>query len=85
MNDDNMYLRVDTNIGSLNENIEIEKEGGEIIIGFNPKYLLDVLRVIDDDVVQIYMSDSKNPCSIKADDDSYNYIILPININTSIY
>ena len=85
MNDDNMYLRVDTNIGSFNENIEIEKDGGEIIIGFNPKFLLDVLRVIDDDEVQIFMSDSKNPCSIKDDNNSYNYIILPININTSIY
>ncbi len=83
--DNNMYLRVDTNMGSFNENLEVEKEGGEIIIGFNPKFLLDALRVIDDDRVKIYMSDSKNPCIIKDDEGSFTYVILPININTAAY
>ncbi|MBR1506953.1 MAG: DNA polymerase III subunit beta [Eubacterium sp.] len=83
--DDNMYLRVDTNMGSFNENIPVSKEGGEIIIGFNPRFLLDALRVIDDDKVKIYMSDSKNPCLIKDDMGSFTYVILPININTEVY
>ena len=84
-NDNNMYLRVDTNIGSLNEELEITKEGEEIIIGFNPKFIMDALRAIDDDTVNIYMYDSKSPCIIKDAEESYIYIILPININTSIY
>ena len=84
-NDNNMYLRVDTNIGSLNEELEISKEGEEIIIGFNPKFLMDALRVIDDETVNIYMFDSKSPCVIKDAEETYLYIILPININTSIY
>ena len=84
-NDNNMYLRVDTNIGSLNEELEITKEGEEIIIGFNPKFIIDALRAIDDDTVNIYMYDSKSPCIIKDAEESYIYIILPININTSIY
>ena len=83
--DDNMYLRVDTNMGSFNENIEVDKEGGEIVIGFNPKFLLDALRVIDEDRVSIYMSDSKNPCIIKDDQESFTYVILPININSAAY
>ncbi|SEF68719.1 DNA polymerase III, beta subunit [Eubacterium ruminantium] len=84
-NDNNMYIRVDTNLGSLNEELEIEKEGEEIIIGFNPKFLMDALRVIDDDKVSIYMYDSKSPCIIKNPEETYFYIILPININTSVY
>ena len=84
-NDNNMYLRVDTNIGSLNEELEITKEGEEIIIGFNPKFIMDALRAIDDDTVNIYMYDSKSPCIIKDAEESYIYIILQININTSIY
>ena len=67
------------------EEMEIEKEGEEIIIGFNPKFLMDALRVIDDDDVCIYMTDSKNPCMIKDEGENYVYIILPITINTDVY
>ena len=84
-NDNNLYVRLDTNLGSMKEEMEIEKEGDEIIIGFNPKFLMDALRVIDDDDVVIYMADSKNPCIIKDAEESYVYIILPININTDVY
>ena len=84
-NDNNMYIRLDTNIGSLNEEIEIEKDNGEIIIGFNPSFIMDALRVIDDDKVNIYMKDSKSPCLIKDNDGTFTYIILPININTEAY
>ena len=84
-NDNNLYVRLVTNMGSMNEEIEIENEGDEIIIGFNPKFMMDALRVIDDDEVSIYMTDAKNPCMIKDDDDTYNYVILPIAINTEAY
>ncbi len=84
-NDNNLYVRLDTNMGSMKEEMEIQKEGEEIIIGFNPKFLMDALRVIDDDEVSIYMTDSKNPCMIKDENESYVYIILPISINTNAY
>ncbi len=84
-NDNNLYIRLDTNIGSLNEEMEIEKDGGEIIIGFNPSFIMDALRVIDDDRVNIYMKDSKSPCLIKDVDNTYIYIVLPININPDAY
>lgn len=84
-NDNNLYVRLDTNVGSMNEEMEIEKEGDEIIIGFNPKFIMDALRVIDDEDVNIYMIDAKNPCVIKDAEGSYMYIILPIMINTSVY
>ncbi len=84
-NDNNLYVRLDTNIGSLNEEMEIEKDGGEIVIGFNPSFIMDALRVIDDDKVNIYMKDSKSPCIIKDVDETFTYIILPININPDAY
>ena len=84
-NDNNMYVRLDTNMGSLNEELEIKKEGNEIIIGFNPRFLMDALRVIDDEEIDIYLNDSKSPCFIKDSEESYIYIILPININVAAY
>ena len=84
-NDNVMYLKVDTLMGSMNEEIEIAKEGDELIIGFNPRFLMDVLRVIDDEDITVYMRDSKSPCIIKNDAEDYIYVILPVNINADAY
>ncbi len=83
--DSNLYLKLDTNLGSLKEEMEIEKKGGEIIIGFNPSFIMDALRVIDEDKVNIFMKDSKSPCIIKDIEETFAYIILPININAEAY
>ena len=47
--------------------------------------IMDALRVIDDDKVNIYMNDSKSPCLIKDAEETFTYIILPININPDAY
>ena len=77
-----MELRMNTKIGSMNETIDIIKEGSNILIGFNPKFLLDALRVIDDEDVTLYMTNPKAPCFIKDRKESYTYLILPVNFNT---
>ncbi len=46
-----MRLKLTSGVGSMNEEIVIEKEGKDILIGFNPKFLIDALRVIDDEMV----------------------------------
>ena len=83
--DNNMYLKVDTLMGSMNEEIESNKDGEEIIIGFNPRFLMDVMRVIDDEEIFMYMRDSKSPCIIKDDEENYVYVVLPVNINVGAY
>ena len=47
--DEVMELRIKSQIGSMNEEIMISKEGKVLLIGFNPKFLIDALRVIDDE------------------------------------
>jgi DNA polymerase-3 subunit beta len=49
------------------------------MIGFNPKFLLDALRVIDDETVDIYLVNPKAPCFIRDKEQSYIYLILPVN------
>lgn len=79
--DSNFELKINTAIGSMNEDIDITLEGKDIIIGFNPKFLLDALRVIDDESVDIYLINAKAPCFIRDKEQSYIYLILPVNIN----
>lgn len=72
-------MEMNTKIGSMDENITIEKEGKDLRIAFDPKFLIDVLRVIDEEVVNLYLFNAKAPCFIR-DDDSYIYLILPVNL-----
>ena len=67
----------------MDETIDIVKEGSDILIGFNPKFLLDALRVIDDEEVTLYMTNAKAPCFIKDKKESYIYLILPVNFNVA--
>ncbi|HIT91162.1 MAG TPA: DNA polymerase III subunit beta [Candidatus Merdenecus merdavium] len=81
--DGSMELKIKSQIGSMNEEIAITKEGKDILIGFNPKFLIDSLRVIDDEEISIYLVNPKAPCFIRDDHDRYTYLILPINFNTA--
>lgn len=81
--DENMQLRINSSIGSMNEDIDIRKEGKDIMIGFNPRFLMDSLRVIDDEEIDIYLFNPKAPCFIKDKEESYIYLILPVNFNAA--
>ena len=76
-----MELKIKSQIGSMNEEIIITKEGKDLLIGFNPKFLIDALRVIDDEEVDLYFMNAKAPCFIKDEQQSYIYLILPVNFN----
>ncbi len=79
--EDMIKIKMNTQIGSMDEDIEIEKNGNDLMIGFNPKFLIDALRVIDEEEVNIYFMNSKAPCFIRDDDESYTYLILPVNFS----
>lgn len=82
ISNNSMELRINSFIGSMDEEIDIEKEGKDILIGFNPKFFIDALRVIDEEEVSLYMVNPKAPCFIKDDDDKFIYLILPVNFST---
>ncbi len=84
INDDFMELKIKSQIGSMNDEIEILKEGKDLLIGFNPKFLIDALRVIDDEEITLYMTNSKAPCFIRDEQESYIYLILPVNFNSGV-
>ena len=77
--DEVLSLQITTSLGSMNETIDIETEGRGIAIGFNPKYVLDALRAIDDETISMYFMNSKAPCFIRDEHDTYVYLILPVN------
>lgn len=81
--DGTMELKINSFICSMNEDIDIAKEGKDILIGFNPKFFIDALRVIDEEEVTLYMVNPKAPCFIKDDEGTFIYLILPVNFNAA--
>lgn len=81
--DESMELKIKSQIGTMDEEIFITKEGKDLMIGFNPKFLIDALRVIDDEEVDLYFMNAKAPCFIKDENQSYIYLILPVNFNAA--
>ena len=79
-----MELKIKSQIGTMDEEIVISKEGKDLLIGFNPKFLIDALRVIDDEEVTLYLMNPKAPCFIRDEKESYVYLILPVNFNAGV-
>ena len=82
---ESMEMKIETPFGSMEETIDVDKDGKDILIGFNPKFLMDALKVIDDETIDIYLVNPKAPCFIKDEEDTYTYLILPVNINQNSY
>ena len=79
--DDVMELKMNSIVGSLDEELDISKMGKDLMIGFDPKFLIDALKVIDDEEIEIKLLNSKAPCFIKDDEENYIYLILPVTFN----
>ena len=58
INKNELILSSNTTAGQGHEEIEIAKEGPDLTIAFNPRFLLDVLRVIDEDEVTLTFNNS---------------------------
>lgn len=79
--DEALKLEIKSQLGSMDEDVAITKEGKDLKIGFNPKFLIDALRVIDEEEVTLYLMNAKAPCFIKDEEENYVYLILPVNFN----
>jgi len=57
----------------------IKLEGEPVDIGFNPTFLVDVLRIIDTDELVVEMSAGNKPAVIKSGHD-FLYVIMPVDL-----
>jgi len=63
------------------EEIEINYDGEELVIGFNVGYLIEVLSVLESDQVRMSLSDADSSCLIQdVKTDSSRYVIMPMRL-----
>lgn len=77
-----VVLSLTSNIGSMTERIEAGKEGSDLMIGFNPRFLIDALKAIEDETVNLYLTNSRAPGFLRDEEGTYIYLILPVNFVT---
>ncbi len=79
--DNNLQITSKSEAGNVNENIPVKKNGSDIEIGFNSKYLLDGLKAIKSDDIVIKFNTNVTPCIIEpVGDENFTYLILPVRI-----
>lgn len=68
--------------GRVKEEVLVEKNGNNLEIGFNPRYLIDVIKVIDDEEFYMYFDTGVSACLIEpVEGDDYKYLVLPVKLN----
>ncbi|MFC1644272.1 DNA polymerase III subunit beta, partial [Candidatus Omnitrophota bacterium] len=69
-------------LGEAREEIEIDYNGaGDVDIGFNPRYLIDVLKSLTDEEVVFEVNDSNKPGVIRRGEE-YTYVVLPMQLTS---
>lgn len=79
--EENVIITSNSQLGKVREEVNINLQGEGVQIAFNSRYLLDVLKNMEDDEVLIEMTSSVSPCVIKGKDtDAYKYLVLPVRL-----
>ena len=77
---DRMIITKSTpDLGEAREELEVDYKGGEFIIGFNPMFIIDALKNIEEESVKFSFVDPEKPAVIKSGED-YTYIVLPMQV-----
>ena len=82
--DHNMEITSKSEEGTVKEEVMVSKEGDDLVIGFNSKYLSDALKAIDDEEICMLFNTSISPCLIRPiNGQSYEYLVLPVRITNN--
>lgn len=81
--DENLLITSKSEEGNVKENINIFKDGADLEIGFNSKYVLDVLKVVEDEEIKMQFKQSISPCIIvPLEGNRYEHLVLPVRITS---
>ena len=79
--DNKVIIKSNSEIGNVYEEIESQQNGEDLNIAFNSRYLLEGIKTIESEEIQLNFMGSLNPCIIQGiDDDSYTYLVLPVRL-----
>lgn len=84
--EDKLIIKSNSEIGNVHEEIGLEKSGEDLNIAFNSKYILDGIKAMDVENVELFFMGSLNPCIIKPEEgNNYTYLVLPVRLAKDDY
>ncbi len=80
--EDIMTVSAKSEVGNVNENVNITLKGKDITIAFNGKYIADYLKIVNEEFIALNLNSPIDPCVITpVVDDGFLYLVLPVRIN----
>jgi len=80
--DDVLVITSQSEKGQTYDEIPCETDGTDIKIYFNPRYLIEALRAIDEEKIVLKLNTAKSPCTIQSlvgeSLTDYKYLIVPL-------
>lgn len=78
---DTIIITSNSQLGKVREEVSVELQGDDIEIAFNSRYLIDVLKNLEDETIYMEMTSSVSPCVIRSEQsNNYKYLVLPVRI-----
>lgn len=78
---DNLIITSNSQLGKVREEISMKLQGEQIQIAFNSRYLLDVLKNMEDDEVVMKMTSGISPCVLEEkNNENAKYLVLPVRL-----
>ncbi|MGI6152512.1 MAG: DNA polymerase III subunit beta [Christensenellaceae bacterium] len=76
-----LEITSNSEMGKLNDKVPVITRGKNLKIAFNAKYILDVLKAVEDQEVVMHFNSAISPCIIKQDgSETYEYLVLPVQL-----
>lgn len=77
-----ILISAKSEIGTVNENVNVNLQGKDVTIAFNGKYLTDYLKTETAEFITINLNSSIDPCILSAQgSNDFIYLVLPVRIN----
>lgn len=82
--EDVMVITSNSQLGMVREELNLVLQGQPIQIAFNSKYLIDVLKIMEDEEIVMELTSNVSPCVIKnVEENNCKYLILPVRLQNS--
>ncbi|NLY09127.1 MAG: DNA polymerase III subunit beta [Tissierellia bacterium] len=81
LSENTLTIQSQTEMGSVEEIVDVDYMGESLKIAFSSRYLLDGIKNMESDKLKLYFSDSVNPLIIQGEDEEqYLYLVLPVRL-----
>jgi DNA polymerase III subunit beta len=79
--EDNLVITSNSQLGKVREELNIILQGESLQIAFNSKYLIDMLKIMEEEEIVMEFSSSVSPCIVRSKGvENCKYLVLPVRL-----